>query len=70
MQVVSRLRDALGVEVPVCVLFQCPTAALLAPEVERRLAELDVTALAAELEKLPAAEVARLLDEASGKLSQ
>jgi hypothetical protein len=54
-------------EVPVSLLFQFPTVASLAPELEQRFLDVDVTALAAELEKLTPEEIDQLLDDASRK---
>jgi acyl-CoA synthetase (AMP-forming)/AMP-acid ligase II/acyl carrier protein len=65
-QVTARLSQGLGMNVAMPLLFQFPTPALLASELERRFSELDVATLAAELEKLPALEAARLLDSAGG----
>jgi acyl-CoA synthetase (AMP-forming)/AMP-acid ligase II len=60
-QVMSRLQQALGVPTPVPVMFRCPTPALLAEHLELGK-QRDIEALATELEKLPPAECARLLD--------
>jgi acyl-CoA synthetase (AMP-forming)/AMP-acid ligase II len=65
MQVTSRLSESLGVEIPAFLLFRFPTAAELAPELERRVQELDADTLASVLEKLPPAERERLLNESS-----
>jgi oxalate---CoA ligase len=66
MQVVTRLIKALGVEIPPTALFRRPTPALLATELARLQEEQEIESLAAELQKLPPEEAARLLKEASG----
>lgn len=63
MQAASRLRDALGIEVPVALLFLYPTPALLGAELERLAAEAQLASLEQELEKLPPDEAARLLED-------
>jgi len=61
-QVLSRLEETVDFEIPVTTIFQYPTSALLAHNLERmRKAEVD--ALSAELEQLTAEERARLLDD-------
>jgi len=61
-QVLTRLQHALGLPIPVPTIFRCPTPALLANKLElMREPEIDV--LAAELEKLPPEERARLLND-------
>jgi oxalate---CoA ligase len=60
-QVLSRLGQ-LGFQIPVPAIFRCPTPALLANKLDlMRGPEID--ALAAELEKLPPEERARLLND-------
>lgn len=68
MQAVSRLREALGLEVPVPLVFHYPTPAALALELDRRLDESNLATLAAELEKLPPEEMEQLLAAARAKL--
>ena len=63
VQVMARLRPALAIEIPVFLLFQYPTPAVLALELERRIEEVDLAALAAELEKLSPEEIDRLLGD-------
>ncbi len=60
-QVLARLEQALGITVPVPSLFLFPTPALLAGKLDQ-MREPEIEALAAELEKLPPDELARLLD--------
>ena len=66
MQVAARLISALGLEIPSTILFHHPTPASLAVDLARRQHEEDVASLAAELQKLPEDEVARMLRKASG----
>ena len=66
MQVSTRLTNALGLELPPTTLFHHPTPAALAIDLARRQHEEDVASLAAELQKLPEDEVARMLRKASG----
>ena len=61
-QLLSRLGRALECQIPVPVIFRFPTPALLAIKLEQML-EIEINGLAAELEKLPQAERARLLNE-------
>jgi acyl-CoA synthetase (AMP-forming)/AMP-acid ligase II/acyl carrier protein len=61
-QVLTRLQHALGFPIPVPMIFRCPTPALLANKLEL-MREPDIDALAAELEKLPPEERARLLND-------
>ena len=67
VQVMSRLSQKLGIEIPLVLLFRFPTPALLTLELDRRIAELDVTSLAAELEKLAPEEISRLLGDSFAK---
>ncbi|HET6514326.1 MAG TPA: AMP-binding protein, partial [Thermodesulfovibrionales bacterium] len=60
-QIVVKLTKALGLEIPPMILFQSPTVALLAGELAQLQEESEVLALAAELQKLPSEEAARLL---------
>jgi acyl-CoA synthetase (AMP-forming)/AMP-acid ligase II/acyl carrier protein len=61
-QVLTRLQHAWGFPIPVPTIFRCPTPALLANKLDlMREPEIDV--LAAELEKLPPEERARLLND-------
>jgi oxalate---CoA ligase len=63
-QVLVRLGDTLGCEIPSVLLFDHPTVALLAAKLAR-LQEKEIESLAAELAKLPPEEAARLLGEVS-----
>ncbi len=63
-QVLVRLGDTLGCEIPSVLLFDHPTVALLAAKLAR-LQEEEIESLAAELAKLPPEEAARLLGEVS-----
>jgi acyl-CoA synthetase (AMP-forming)/AMP-acid ligase II/acyl carrier protein len=61
-----RLAEALGVEIRPTLLFRYPTVALVAAELARLQEEQEIEFLAAQLEKLPPAEAALLLEEKSG----
>jgi acyl carrier protein len=61
-QVLSRLGPSLGFQIPVPAIFRCPTPALLANKLDL-MREPEIDALAAELEKLPPEERARLLND-------
>jgi oxalate---CoA ligase len=61
-QVLTRLGKSLGFQIPVPTVFRCPTPALLANKLDP-IREPEIDALAAELEKLPPEERARLLNE-------
>ena len=61
-QVLTRLQHALGFAIPVPALFRHPTAAQLAAKLDA-LKRSEIDGLAAELEKLPPAERARLLHD-------
>jgi acyl-CoA synthetase (AMP-forming)/AMP-acid ligase II/acyl carrier protein len=66
-QVMVRLVKALNLEIPPMIIFQMPTVALLAAELDRlQEEEEEVLELMAELRKLPAGEAARLLQEGVG----
>jgi acyl-CoA synthetase (AMP-forming)/AMP-acid ligase II/acyl carrier protein len=65
-QVVARLMNALGLEIPPATLFRRPTPALLGVELARLQEEREIDALAEQLRKLPPQEVTRLLDEGIG----
>ena len=66
-QVVVRLLKALSIEIPQILIFQMPTVAQLAAELDRlQEEEREVLVLMAELQKLPADEAARLLREGLG----
>ena len=66
-QVLVRLVKALNVEIPPTLIFQMPTVTQLASELHRlQKEENEVLALIAQLQKLPAGEVARLLRNGSG----
>jgi oxalate---CoA ligase len=61
-QVLTRLGQSLGFQIPIPTVFRCPTPALLANKLDP-MREPEIDALAAELEKLPPEERARLLSE-------
>jgi acyl-CoA synthetase (AMP-forming)/AMP-acid ligase II/acyl carrier protein len=61
-QVLTRLQQTLGCPIPVPTMFRCPTPALLASKLDL-MRETEINALAAELEKLPPQERAKLLKE-------
>jgi len=61
-QVLTRLGQSLEFEIPVPTIFRCPTPALLANKLDL-MREPEIDALAAELEKLPPEERARLLND-------
>jgi len=61
-QVLTRLGRSLGFEIPVAVIFRCPTPALLASKLDELMRESEMDALVAELEKLPPGQRARLLN--------
>jgi acyl-CoA synthetase (AMP-forming)/AMP-acid ligase II/acyl carrier protein len=61
-QVLTRLQHAWGFPIPVPTIFRCPTPALLANKLDL-MREPEIDALAAELEKLPPEERARLLND-------
>ena len=61
-QLLTRLGQSLGFQIPVPTIFRCPTPALLASKLEL-MREPEIDALAAELEKLPPEERARLLND-------
>jgi len=62
MQVLTRLQQTLGRAIPIPMIFRCPTPALLAGKLDG-MPEPDLEVLAAELEKLPPEERARLLND-------
>jgi len=66
MQVVARLIENLGIEIPATILFHRPTPALLAHELSRLQEAQDIACLAAELRKLSPNEATRLLDAEPG----
>ena len=57
-QVISRLRQAFGVETPLRMLFESPTVAELAPQLDQMLVE--------KIDQLSEEEAARLLSEIPG----
>jgi oxalate---CoA ligase len=61
-QVLTRLDQSLGVQVPVSFVFQFPTPAQLASKLDQ-MRKPEVEVLAAELEKLPPEERAKLLHD-------
>jgi len=61
-QVLTRLGQSLGFQIPVPAIFRCPTPALLANKLDL-MREPEIDALAAELEKLPPEERASLLND-------
>jgi acyl-CoA synthetase (AMP-forming)/AMP-acid ligase II/acyl carrier protein len=61
-QVLTRLQHAWGFPISVPTIFRCPTPALLANKLDL-MREPEIDALAAELEKLPPEERARLLND-------
>jgi hypothetical protein len=61
-QVLTRLQHILGFTIPVPTMFRRPTPALLADKLDLMRGP-DIDALAAELEKLPLQERAKLLNE-------
>jgi len=61
-QVLTRLGQSLGFQIPVPTVFRCPTPALLANKLDL-MREPEIDALAAELEKLPPEERARVLND-------
>lgn len=60
-QVLTRLQQAYGFPIPMPTIFRCPTPALLANNLDR-MREPEIDMLASELQKLPAEERARLLN--------
>ena len=66
MQVVARLIETLGVDVPQTTLFHNPSPASLAVELARLQQEHDIDAIAAALQDLPVGEADRLLRNTSG----
>ena len=66
-QVLVRLLKTVNLEIPPMLIFQMPTVALLATELDRlQEEEREVLALMKELQKLPAEEAARLFQESAG----
>jgi acyl-CoA synthetase (AMP-forming)/AMP-acid ligase II/acyl carrier protein len=63
MQVVARLAKTLGLEIPPTAVFQKPTVAQLAGELDRLQEEQEILTLVEELRKLPPEEAERLLRE-------
>jgi acyl-CoA synthetase (AMP-forming)/AMP-acid ligase II/acyl carrier protein len=61
-QVLARLQQTCGFQIPVPTIFQFPTTALLANKLDL-MQEPEIDALAAELEKLPPEERARVLND-------
>jgi len=61
-QVLTRLGQSRGFQIPVPTIFRCPTPALLANKLDL-MQEPEIDALAAELEKLPPEERARVLND-------
>ena len=61
-QLLTRLQNSLGFQIPVPTIFRCPTPALLASKLEQ-MKEPRIEALAADLEKLSPEEIARLLND-------
>jgi acyl carrier protein len=66
MQVVARLIENFGIEIPPTILFHRPTPALLAHELNRLKDEQGIALLAAELRRLSPEEAARLLESPFG----
>lgn len=62
-QVIARLQQALGVELPTPVLFRFPTAAELGSHLDQLLVSSEIEALADALAELTPEEQARILDE-------
>ncbi len=58
----ARLQNALAMELPATLLFQCPTPALLAARIDEIVAQGEMDLLADELSKLSPEERAALLD--------
>ena len=67
MQVVVRLVNALGADIPPTIMFHRPTVALLAVELAELQEDQELLDLAAQLRKLPPEEAARLLREGAGE---
>jgi acyl carrier protein len=63
-QVLARLKQMLGLELPVPLLFRLPTPALLGARLDELVASRELDQLVAALAALPPEEQTRLLDEA------
>lgn len=61
-QVLARLQQALDIQIPVPAIYRCPTPTLLASKLDQ-MRKPEIDSLAAELEKLPAEERAKLLND-------